>query len=188
MATTAKLTVDEFLALPDTKPGSELINGEIVQKSMPNVAHMMIQSLLALVVGAFVQRNGLGISGPEGRCIIGPPGGGRPLLPDFLFLAREHLAGIDLRGPIRRAPDLAVEILSPDDRMTDVTDKLRFYLLHGVRLVWLIDPDSRPLTVMTSVSEARILSEDDILDGGDVLPGFNCAVRDILPPADLSVV
>lgn len=185
MATTTKLTVEEFLALPDTKPGSELINGEIVQKSMPNVAHMLIQQLLDLIVGVFIQQNGLGISGPEGRCILGPPGGERPLLPDFLFVAREHVAGLDLHGPIRRAPDLAVEILSPDDRMTDVMDKLRFYLLHGVRLVWLIDPDSRTLTVMTSVSEARILSEDDTLGGGDVLPGFRCAVRDLLPPTEL---
>jgi Uma2 family endonuclease len=97
------------------------------------------------------------------------------------------LAGLDLHGHIRRAPNLAVEILSPDDRMTDVMDKLRFYLLHGVRLVWLIDPENRTVTVMTSVSEARILSEDDTLDGGDVLPGFTCAVRDILPPAELSL-
>jgi Uma2 family endonuclease len=185
MATTTKLTVEEFLALPDTKPGSELINGVIVQKSMPNVAHMMIQQLLSLVVGLFVQRNGLGICGPEGRCILGPPGGEGALLPDFLVVAREHLAGIGLHGPIRRAPDLTVEILSPDDRMTDVMDKLRFYLLNGVRLVWLIDPENRTVTVMTSVSEARILSEDDVLEGGDVLPGFTCVVRDILPSTDL---
>jgi Uma2 family endonuclease len=185
MATTSKLTLDEFLALPETKPGSEYIDGEIQQKPMPNIAHMIIQHLLDLVVGLFVQRNGLGICGPEGRCVFGPPGGERPILPDFLFVARAHLAGLDLRGAITRAPDLAVEILSPDDRMTNVMDKLRFYLLHGVRLVWLIDPDNRTVTVMTSVSEARILSEDDILDGGDVLAGFTCVVRDILPPADM---
>lgn len=185
MATTSKLTLDEFMALPDTKPGSEFIDGEILQKPMPNIAQMIIQQLLGLVVGLFVRRHGLGISGPEGRCVFGPPGGGRPLLPDFLFVARAHLAGLDLRGPITRAPDLAVEILSPDDRMTEVMDKLRFYLLHGVRLVWLIDPDNRTVTVMVSVSEARILSEDDTLDGGDVLPGFTCVVRDILPPADI---
>jgi Uma2 family endonuclease len=185
MATTAKLTVEEFLALPDTKPGSELINGEIVQKPMPNLAHMIIQQLLDIIAGVFIRQNGLGISGPEGRCILGPPGGERPLLPDFLFVAREHLAGMNLDGPLKRAPDLAVEILSPDDRMTDVMDKLRFYLLNGGRLVWLIDPENRTVTVMTSVNEARILSEDDTLEGGDVLPGFTCAVRDILPPADL---
>ena len=187
MATTAKLTVEEFLALPDTKPGSELVNGEIVQKSMPNLAHMIIQHLLSLIVGLYLRQNPIGVAGPEGRCIVGPPGGERPLLPDFLFVAREHLAGIELHGPLKGAPDLAVEILSPDDRMTDVMDKLRFYLMHGVRLVWLIDPENRTVTVMTSVSEARILSADDTLDGGDVLPGFRCAVGEILPPADVSL-
>jgi Uma2 family endonuclease len=74
------------------------------------------------------------------------------LLPDFLFVARAHLAGLDLRGPIRRAPDLAGEILSPDDRMTRIQRKVRFYLANGVRLVWLIDPENRTVTVMTSVS------------------------------------
>jgi len=184
MATTTPLTVEEFLALPDTEPGSEYIDGEVVQKAMPNVAHMIIQQLLALVVGLYVQRNRLGITGPEGRCVFGPPGAERGCLPDFLFVASAYLAGIDPRGPIRRAPDLAVEILSPDDRMSEVMKKLRFYLDYGVRLVWLIDPDRRTVTVMSPPDTTRILTDEDTLDGGDVLPGFACAVADILPPVD----
>lgn len=182
MTTSARMTIDQFLALPETKPGSEFTDGEVVQKAMPNVAHMLTQRLLVLVVSAFVDRQGLGISGTEGRCIFGPPGAQRAFLPDFLFVAAVHLSGIELHGPIRRAPDLAVEILSPDDRMSDVMAKLRFYLLHGVRPVWLIDPVERTLTVMTSPGEARILTDEMELDGGDVLPGFRCVVRDLLPP------
>src|SRR5215207_8315821 len=146
MATTTKLTVEEFLALPDTKPGSELVDGVVVRKSEPTVAHMLVQQSLSLVVGLYLRQNPIGIAGPEGRCVLGPPSGKHALLPDFLFVAREHLAGLDLHGPIWRAPDLAVEFLSPDDPMTNVMDKLRFYLLHGVRLVWLIDPENRTLT------------------------------------------
>lgn len=184
MATT-RLTLDEFLALPETKPGSEYVDGEVVQKRMPNTAHMIVQALLVMVVGQFIQRNRLGICGPEGRCIFGPPGGERAFLPDFLFVAAAHLGGLDLHGPIRRAPDLAVEVLSPDDRMSEVLGKLRFYLTYGVRLVWLIDPQNRTVTMMTSPNEAHILGEDGMLDGGEVLPGFSCAVQEILPPPEL---
>ena len=63
-------------------------------------------------------------------------------------------------------------------------DKVRFYLAHGVRLVWLIDPDRRTVTVLTPPEVTGILTEEETLDGGEVLPGFSCAVRDILPPAD----
>ena len=182
MATGTRLTLDEFLALPETEPGSELIDGEVVQKEMPNIAHMLVQQLLAWVVGVYVRDNRLGITGSEGRCIFGPPGGERPYLPDFLFVAAEHLAGIDLRGPLLRAPDLAVEILSPDDRPDRVAAKVAFYLLHGVRLVWLIDPETRAVTVLTPDGGSARLSEDDTLSGGDVLPGFAVTVREILPP------
>jgi Uma2 family endonuclease len=85
-------------------------------------------------------------------------------------------------GPFYGAPDLAVEILSPDDRMTRVQRKVRFYLANGVRLLWLIDPDNRIVTVMSTPDQSLVLTEDDELDGGDVLPGFRVPVRDILPP------
>jgi hypothetical protein len=85
-------------------------------------------------------------------------------------------------------PDLAVEGLSPGDRPGSVADKILYYLLNGVRLVWLIDPDRRIMQVFTPDCVMRDLTEDDTLDGGDVLPGFAVAVRDILPPARGPVV
>jgi Uma2 family endonuclease len=85
-----------------------------------------------------------------------------------------------LQGP----PDLAVEILSPDDRMIKVMAKVEFYLANGVRLVWVINPEARTVIVMSSPTESRTLHEDDVLDGGDVIPGFSVPVRDILPPVE----
>lgn len=175
-----KLTLEEFLTLPETKPASELIDGEVVQKSMPAWAHSIIERLLGFVFTVYLRDHPIGDAGPELRRIFGPPGGERPYVPDFVFVTADRIPS--LTGHFWGAPDLAVEILSPDDRMSRVMEKLQFYLTNGVRLVWLIDPDTRTVTVMSTPHEARILSEQDTVDGGDVLPGFTCAVRDILPP------
>ena len=179
MATSAKLTLEEFLALPETEPASELIDGIVVQKPVPTWDHGVIQRLLSFVLTLYLRAHPTGEAGSEIRCVFGPASAERPSVPDYIFIR----AGRFRRGDrhIYGAPDLAVEILSPDDRMTDVMDKLRFYLAHGVRLVWLIDPDRQTVTVMTPPDRAHILTEDDTLDGGEVLPGFSCAVREILP-------
>jgi Uma2 family endonuclease len=72
-----------------------------------------------------------------------------------------------------------VEILSPDQRMADFLDKIQFYLLYGVRLVWVIDPAMQSIAVLRPGREARSLSGADILDGDDVLPGFTVRVDEI---------
>jgi Uma2 family endonuclease len=182
MATSAKLTLEEFLALPETEPASELIDGEVVQKPTPTLDHGIIQRLLSFVLTLYLRAHPIGEAGSEIRCIFGPPGGERPYVPDYIFIR----AGRFRRGDrhVYGVPDHAVEILSPDDRMTDVMDKLRFYLAHGVRLVWLIDPDRRTVTVMTPPDRTRIVTESETIDGGAVLPEFSCVVGEILPPRD----
>lgn len=182
MATTTTLTLDEFLALPETEPASEYIDGEVIQKTMPVWDHGVIQRLLSFVLTLYLRAHPIGDAGSEIRCIFGPPGRPRGYIPDYVFVRGARKKPGD--EPFRGAPDLAVEILSPDDRMPRVMRKLRFYLAHGVRLVWLIDPGRRTILVMTPPDTEHLLSEDDMLGGGDVLPGFTCAVRDILPPSD----
>ena len=68
--------------------------------------------------------------------------------------------------------------------MTRIRRKVRFYLENGVRLVWLIDPEDRTVTVVTSLAGSTTLADGDVLDGGDVLPGFRVGVREILPPVE----
>lgn len=182
MTTTQRLTLEEFLALPETKPGSEYIAGEVVQKPTPSTAHIYIQHLLSVVIGAYLRTHPLGIVGPEWRCVFGPPGQEVARLPDFAFVSWAHLRCDAWSGPHHGPPDLAVEILSPDDRPGDVAEKIAFYLLNGVALVWLVDPDERTVRVFTPRGASRLLHEAGALDGGAVLPGFSAAVRDILPP------
>ena len=180
--TTTKLSLAEFLALPETEPASELIDGEVVQKSMPTFEHGFIQSALSFVLNLFLRSDPIGFIGTEVRCIFGPPGEERPYVPDLIFIGTARLRQTGPGQPFRGAPDLAVEVVSPDDRPDRVAAKVTFYLLHGVRLVWLIDPETRTVTVLTAAGRSERLSEEATLDGDDVLPGFAVAVRDILPP------
>jgi Uma2 family endonuclease len=184
MATTTRLTLDEFLKLPETEPASEYVCGEVFQKAMPTIVHGVIQMLLSIVVGQFVLSNRLGIAGSEIRCIFGPEGQGRAYVPDWMFIAAHRMPSDDAsaNGPYYGAPDLAVEILSPDDRPRRVLSKVLFYLNHGVRLVWLIDPEDRVVTVYTPEDrDGRTLATGDTLDGDDVLPGFRAPVDEVFP-------
>lgn len=182
MATPMKPTLEEFLALEETKPASEYVDGEVVQKPMPSGWHSVVQGLLSFVFTLYLRSHPIGIAGPEARCIFGPPGRERAYVPDFIFVSATGAPGMLTNGPVRGAPDLAVEVLSPDDRMVRVRQKVRFYLENGVRLVWVIDPEDRTVTVMSSPSASRTLFEDETLDGGGVLPGFSVPVREVLPP------
>ena len=182
MATTAKLTLGEFLALPETKPALEYAAGEVFEKAMGTTGHALVQHLLSLVIGLFLRANPIGVAAPEWRCIFGPLGEEQARVPDFVFITNEHAAGDPLDGPHRGAPDLAVEVLSPDDRPGRVLDKIAIYLRSGVRLVWVIDPLERTVIVFAPQAVPYTLTDGDALDGGDVLPGFRAPVADILPP------
>jgi Uma2 family endonuclease len=78
------------------------------------------------------------------------------------------------------APDLAVEVLSPNDRPEDVLEKVGERLGVGTRLVWVIDPETRTAVVYRSLTDVRVIGEADALDGEDVVPGFSCPLRTVL--------
>ena len=77
------------------------------------------------------------------------------------------------------APNLAVEVVSPSDRNREVLDKVEDWQRAGTRLVWVIYPSTRSATVYRTLGDSEQLSGDDILDGGDVLPGFACNLADL---------
>jgi Uma2 family endonuclease len=181
MATTTKLTLDEFLAQPETKPYSEYACGEVYKKPMSDLDHSQLQGALYFQLREFLTATTPSVVAVEWRCIFGPPGGERVFLPDVAFATHERRAipGRNERKFLWTAPDLAVEVLSPDQPAGEFADKLQFYLLHGVRLVWVIDPEARTIRVYRPGEDARLLQAGDTLDGGDVLPGFSVPVNDI---------
>jgi Uma2 family endonuclease len=182
MATTHRLTLEEFLAMPDTEPASEYVRGQVIQKPMPDRSHAAIQLYLGAVLFQFLTRTGLGRAFTELRCIFGPPGGERAWVPDLVVILKEHLtAGRYHHAP----PDIAVEIVSPDQSMALFVEKIAFYIQYGVRLVWVIDPRTYSIVVLAPGKESRLLSSGDVLDGGDVLPGFSVAVDDIFAQVEI---
>jgi Uma2 family endonuclease len=82
------------------------------------------------------------------------------------------------RGSVPEMPDLAVEIQSPDQPLKMLREKARYFLAHGTRIFWLVLPDKQLVEVYTPTDE-QVLNVEDTLSGGDVLPGFTLAVRDI---------
>lgn len=98
--------------------------------------------------------------------------------PDAAFVATDRVP-VDRTGFARLAPDLAVEVVSPSNTMREINDKICDYLDAGTRMVWIIEPRRRTVTVYRSHDDIRILGEGDEVDGGDVLPGFSLRVRDL---------
>jgi Uma2 family endonuclease len=183
MTSTKQLTLEEFLALPETEPASEYACGEVMQKPMPTNAHGILQLYIGMLLYQFLSRQKLGRVRTEWRCIFGPKGRRRAFVPDIVYASFERMPPVDANDQkyLTTAPDLVVEILSPDESASRFARKLRFYLLHGVRLVWVADPIAQTITVYTPGSaDERVLRAGDMLDGGDVLPGFSVPIDEIM--------
>lgn len=178
-----RLSLDEFLALPETEPASEYACGEVMQKPMPNNAHGILQPYIWLLIYQFLAQTRLGRVRTEWRCIFGPARRKRTFVPDVVYASFERMPPADARAQphLLTAPDLVVEVLSPDESARRFAAKLRFYLLHGVRLVWVVDPATETITVYTpGPTEERVLRAGETLNGGDVLPGFAAPVAEIM--------
>ena len=98
--------------------------------------------------------------------------------PDVSFVRRERIVH-RTRGFWRGAPDLVVEVLSPDDRPSEVREKIDEYLMHGVVAVLIVDPDEKSVTVHRRLTAPLTLHQDEIIDLDDVVAGFSCGVREI---------
>jgi len=100
--------------------------------------------------------------------------------PDASFVARDRLTPEELPvGYLDLAPDLAVEVVSPGDSAREVREKVDDWLRAGTRLVWVIDPATRSARVYRSLEEFEELVEGDHLEGGELIPGFSCEVREL---------
>lgn len=181
MTATALMTVDEFeaMALADRVNTWELWWGEVREVPGSGFEHSDVGVAISAELRYFARPRGLGrVLGADGTFILSREHK-IVLLPDVAFVAQHRLPGADRRqkffdGP----PDLAVEIVSPSDRMRDVEEKAQMWLRFGTRIVWVVDPVNRTVAVWTSGDPPRLLGEADEIDGGDVLPGFRVAVAE----------
>lgn len=149
------LTLSEFLKLPETEPASEYIDGQIIQKPMPQGEHSVIQGELIIAINAVVKPQKVARAFPELRCIFG----GRAIVPDVAVFTWERIPRKEngcVANVFEAAPDWIIEILSPDQSATKVTQKIMHGLNFETEMGWLIDPDDRTLLVYRPQQQREI--------------------------------
>ena len=181
------ITAEHFLELVDHPEYQdrviELVEGALVEMPKPTAGHGEIISWLNILIGGYIIRNNLGriCSGDAGFVLETNPDGRDTIRGlDFAFIEKAKAPGPLKFTWYEIGPDLAVEVISPNNKIRDMHLKVMQLLNAGTRLVWLVHPDSRTVVAHT-VDGATTLHEDDTLDGGDVLPGFQIRVGDIFP-------
>ena len=178
MATTTRYKPEDLLEITD-RPMPELIDGQLVEREPMGQLSDAVAANVLLIVGGFVKGRQLGlINGARGSYQIFPDDPDKVRIPDVSFTSRQRLPdrGAD-DGHGKIAPDLVVEVISPNDRAVDVSIKVQDFLAAGVRLVWVVNPYSRDVQVYRANRPWSFLQASDTLDGEDVLPGFQCQIE-----------
>jgi Uma2 family endonuclease len=183
---TGLMTIEEFVRLYDEEGPFEIIEGERIILSPPKAGHVSVTKRILFAVENFAIEHDLGEAFSEGPFVEtdSPAWVTGSRVPDVMFYAKERLELYKAEvpdwedKPFLIVPDLVVEVISSNDKYTEVTAKVDKYLEDGVRMVWIADQKRRTITVRTS-SEYVTLGSDEMLTGGDVLPGFSVAVKSL---------
>jgi Uma2 family endonuclease len=172
-------TVDDFEVIiaqaENTDKLLELINGEIIEKVPPQL-HALIASLFNAMLFLYVQKNPIGWVFSELRIKL-PGDDLNDRLPDVALVLKEGRT-FEPDAPLTYVPDLVVEIQSPGQSDKFMLDKATFFLNNGGKMVWIVYPAKRLVEVLT-LTDRKLLTEADVLEGGDLLPGFTLLVKDI---------
>jgi Uma2 family endonuclease len=174
------------IILPDNeKPALEWVNNRILQKANPERKHALAQGHFWAAFDAWAVANGAGTAAPEWRFQVQPPGEiRRSLTPDVAYLSYERmpLAEQERTAILRVAPDAVVEVLSLDDSLLDVAEKIRVYLSAGTNVVFIVDPDKHLVRVCDTDGQTVLGEDDDVTHRS--LPGLRFPVRDLFasPP------
>jgi Uma2 family endonuclease len=153
-----QITLEEFLELPDTKPASEYIDGEIIQKPMPQGQHSILQKKLLLTIDPILSDAGIGQTFPELRCVFG----GRAVVPDVVIFEEANISyddNGDIVNAVNIPPDWTIEILSPEQSTTRVLKNINHCLAHGTQMGWLIDPNDRSIFICLPDRNLQIIDE-----------------------------
>lgn len=174
----ALLTADDFAALPESpRYRRELVRGQLVREPRPNAEHGQV---VVNLTGALLEQQRLG----HGKLVLeagfrlaeSPP---TVRGPDLAFITASRVPSSVPIGFWTIPPDLAVEVVSAANSASEIQQKILDYFQARVRLVWVIDPRTRSVTVYRSLSDARVLTEADTLQGDPVLPTLAIQVQQL---------
>jgi Uma2 family endonuclease len=176
------MTLAEFLALPEQKPELEFIDGVVRQKVAARPLRACIQFLIAKALDDVAVKHRLGIVLPEIRFVSDrwAP------VPDVGFYRRERLNVRRAPADFRQPPDLAVEVMSPGQKLPDQMQKCLNYVERGTVVAVLVQPEDSAVFVFRSDQPLLILQGDDRIDLDDILPGFELTVRSLFEAANWS--
>jgi Uma2 family endonuclease len=179
MVATYNITTAEQLFAAGDIGRCELLRGELVMMTPASYEHGRMAGRVFALIHAHVVENDLGVvlAAETGFVLARDPDTLRA--PDVAFLSTERARHAPSRGYFEGAPDLAVEILSPNDRVEHVNAKVEDWLAAGCRMVWVIDARHQQVAAYTPDRTARTLTGDDVLIAGDVLPGFKVPVAQL---------
>ncbi|MFN0122219.1 MAG: Uma2 family endonuclease [Blastocatellia bacterium] len=170
------LLTDTEIAL-DPEKEYEIVNGQPEEKIMGGARHGRIGHRLGRKIGNHTEALDLGeVYGPDTTFLIGT----NERLPDVAFISRERMPATgEPEGRWEIVPDLAVEIISPNDVYEKVLTKVLEYLEAGVRQVWLVAPEQQMITLFRSPTELQVFTASQTLTCEDLLPGFRCELREL---------
>lgn len=157
------------------RPYCELIDGVLVEKALG-----FYESRVAVILGHYLEdyleTNDIGFTLGEGGMMRIRFGQVR--IPDvsFYYWSRFPNREMGVEQILNCVPDLAVEVLSPSNTPEEMLRKRREYFEGGAKLVWIVDPEQKTVEVFTAVDQSTVLTEDQVLEGGDVLPGFKLSI------------
>ncbi|MDF5723459.1 MAG: Uma2 family endonuclease [Rhizonema sp. PD37] len=174
----SNLSLKEFLELPETKPASEYINGQIYQKLMPQGKHSRIQTRLSTAINEVGELQQKVLALTELRCTFG----GRSLVPDIAVFEWSRIP-TDEDGEIANRfnsfPDWTIEILSPGQSPNRIINKIIFCLNHGTKLGWFVEPNDKSVMVFQPGQLPEVKYNNDRLPVLDVLADWQVQVADI---------
>ena len=174
------MTAEELLSLPRGQFRYELINGELKKMSPAGHNHGRIAVRLTVPLAVYAREKGLGevYAAETGFKLSSDPDTVRA--PDVAFIRQRRVKEVgETKGYWPGAPDLAVEVLSPDDTVSEVEEKVAEWLEAGAHMVWVVSPKLHTVTVYRSLTDIETLTEKETLDGGNVVPGFQISIAEI---------
>ena len=179
MAIESKLmTADELARLPEIGEWYELVRGELRTVALPSMEHAAAVANFGGELWAYVRATGLGRAYGRIGCLLDSDPD-TVLAPDVAFIRQERLTAAPQPGYWAGAPDLVVEIISPSDRYSEVDEKVADWLAYGARMVLVVNPRWHTVLVHRPGQPPGLLTEEDTLDGADVVPGWQLPVREI---------
>jgi Uma2 family endonuclease len=182
--TMAQLITPEQLAAMPNDGDFELVDGRLVERNIGNKANW-VASELARILGNYVREHQLGwLFTAEAGYRLNPSRPNSVRKPDVSFVAAGRLPDEEPAAAAydRLAPDLAVEVISPGDTVHELDQKVEEYLLAGVRVVWVINPDLQMVQVHHPDGTIERLRRGDELNGLEIIPGFRCQVSELFQP------